>query len=122
MACIMLTLMKSTGEGKLEGLLHSALCTLHMLRQSVREAWARDKGRQKAGSRLLWTGSTVQGSRFLQRPTIRRIRRIRECRALGLSKKASCRHLHILKRAKQQITRYPVDTLIFGWRLPERFD
>ena len=67
----------------------------------------------EAGSRLIRTGSTQQqGSRLLQEvheSTIRRIRRIR----LRAVVKLVLAHLHILKRAIQQITRYPAVALTF---------
>lgn len=109
----------TTGEGNLE-VVHSvsALCTLHMLRQSVRSVVQGTKVTRdvEAGSRLARTGSTLariqvpaKGARIHANPRSRRIRRIR----LRAVVKLVLAHLHILKRAIQQITRYPAVALTF---------
>ena len=106
----------TTGEGNLE-VVHSvsALCTLHMLRQSVRSVVQGTKVTRdvEAGSRLARTGSTLariqvpaKGARIHANPRSRRIR-LRAVVKLVLA------HLHILKRAIQQITRYPAAALTF---------
>ena len=106
----------TTGEGNLE--IECSLQCAHVEGKSVRSVVQGTKVTRdvEAGSRLALTGSTLariqvpaKGARIHANPRSRRIRRIR----LRAVVKLVLAHLHILKRAIQQITRYPAVALTF---------